>query len=78
MDSIEQEVGYLKAKVEEIQSDSIRMEQKLDNLSELVAKKFTTAETMFTVVKFLGLAAVALITFKFGDIKELWGYLFGK
>lgn len=76
MNELHEEVGYLKAKVEEIKSDAIRMEQKLDVLTESVNKKFTTAETIFNILKFTGLAAVAILTFQFGDIKEWWHQLF--
>lgn len=76
MHSLDEKVGYLQAKVEEIKSDAIRVEQKLDNLSELVAKKFTTAETVFKIMKFGAVVVVAVVTFQFGDIKEWYNLLF--
>jgi hypothetical protein len=76
MTSMEEKVGYLQAKQEEMKSDLIRVEGKLDSLHELVSTKFVTAETTFKVVRFLGIIVVAIATLQFGDIAKWWTFLF--
>lgn len=72
MNSIDERVGYLIAKVEEQGSDLKAAVKKLDALEERVDQKFKTAEATFRVLKALGLIVVAVLTFKFGDLPGLW------
>ena len=76
MDTLEEKVGYLIAKIEEQGSDLKAAVVKLDALEQRVDEKFRTAEATFRVLKFLGLATVAVLTVKFGDLPGLWGKLF--
>jgi hypothetical protein len=76
VDSLEEKVGYLLAKQEEQKSDMVRVEQKVDSLTELVSLKFATAETVFKVIKFLGIVVVAVATLQFGDIAKWFNFLF--
>ena len=80
---MEQQVGYLIAKIEEQGNDikhlvnhAEKMDGRVDALEKRVESKFNTAETSFKIFKFLGLAAIALLTLKFGDITRLWHYFF--
>lgn len=59
---IKEEMASTRAIVRELQTD--------------VALKFKTAETVFKTLKILGLLVVAVLTFKFGDIKSLWSTFF--
>jgi len=76
METNEEKIGYLRAQSEENKNDLIRIERKVDALSDLVSGKFRTAETVFNILKFMGVAIVAVLTFKFGDIKEWFNFLF--
>ena len=76
MESIEEKLGYLIAKVEEISKDSKAMGAKLETLETRVDDKFKTAEATFRILKFIGYAAVAVLTFKFGDVPALFDKLF--
>jgi len=76
METMEEKVGYLLAKQEEQKSDLIRVEQKVDSLTEMVSTKFNTAETVFKVIRFMGIVVVALVTLQFGDITKWFHYLF--
>lgn len=81
----DQQIGYLLGKMEEF-GDTLkqhlkddtdvlgRIHEKLDKLEDKVSEKFTTVETVFKVLKFIGLALVAVLTFKFGDIAALWPF----
>lgn len=60
--SIKDEMAVTRALVRELQSE--------------IALKFRTAETVFKTLKVLGLIAVAILTFKLGDVKSLWSALF--
>lgn len=59
---LKEEFGVTRALVRELQSD--------------IALKFRTAETVFKTLKVLGLIAIAILTFKFGDIRSLWNTFF--
>ena len=59
---IREEMSVTRACVRELQSE--------------VALKFRTAETVFKTLKVLGLIAVAILTFKLGDVRALWSMLF--
>jgi hypothetical protein len=76
MKTVEENIGYLLAKQEEQKSDLVRVEQKVDSLTEMVSTKFATAETVFKVVKFLGIVVVAIVTLQFGDIAKWFNFLF--
>ena len=76
MDTLEEKVGYLLAKQEENKSDMVRVEQKVDELTTMVSSKFATAETVFKVLRFLGIVVVALATLQFGDIAKWWAFFF--
>ena len=76
MQTIDEKVGYLMAKAEEQKGDLVRVEQKVDSLTELVSTKFATAETVFKVLRFLGIVVVALATLQFGDIAKWWAFFF--
>jgi hypothetical protein len=76
MKTVEENIGYLLAKQEEQKSDLVRVEQKVDSLTEMVSTKFATAETVFKVVKFLGIIVVAVATLQFGDIAKWFNFLF--
>ena len=76
MDTLEEKVGYLIAKIEEQGADLKAAVVKLDALERRVDEKFRTAEATFRILKFMGLAAVAVLTAKFGDLPGLWGKLF--
>lgn len=76
MNSIEEKLGYLIAKVEEQGEDLRATVKKLDALEQRVDEKFRTAEATFRVLKFLGLAVVAVLTFKFGDVPNLFRQFF--
>jgi hypothetical protein len=76
MKTVEENIGYLLAKQEEQKSDLVRVEQKVDSLTELVSTKFATAETVFKVIKFLGIVVVAVATLQFGDIAKWFNYFF--
>ena len=74
--SMEEKVGYLLAKAEESKGDLVRVEQKVDSLTELVSSKFATAETVVKVVRFLGIVVIAIATLQFGDIAKWWAFFF--
>ena len=76
METLEEKVGYLIAKVEEHGADLKAAVVKLDALEARVDEKFKTAEATFRVLKVLGLVLVAVLTFKFGDLPGLWGKFF--
>jgi hypothetical protein len=68
----EEKLGYLIAKVEEQGSDLKGLMIQVNALEKRVEDKLRTAELVFRFVKFSGLAALAVLTFKFGDVKALW------
>ena len=76
MNTIDEKVGYLMAKAEEQKGDLVRVEQKVDELTTMVSSKFATAETVFKVLRFVGIVVVALATLQFGDIAKWFNYFF--
>lgn len=81
--SSDQQLGYLTGMVEgladHIQSISKEGKETREivlTLQKEVALKFKTAETVFKTLKFLGLIVIAVLTFKFGDIRALWQTFF--
>lgn len=73
---IEQQVGYLVAKIEEQGDDIKKLMGRVDAMDRLLAEKLNTVETVFKVIKFAGIVIVAVLTFKFGDIAKWWTFLF--
>lgn len=71
-----EKLGYLDAQVDLLQERFDKLEERFDRLESLIEGKLATAEAIFSVIKFIGLAAVAILTFKFGDISRLWTTLF--
>ncbi len=76
MNGIEEKLGYLIAKTEEMQKDQQELKGRFDALEQRVDGKFRTAETTFRILKAAGLIAVAVLTFKFGDVTTLWHKVF--
>ena len=72
-----QQIGYLIARIEDIASSQQSLATEFNLLKNRVDEKFKTAEVVFKILKFLGLALIAIVTFKFGDISRLWSYIFG-
>ena len=77
MDTIEEKIGYLVAKMEEHGHDLRKVITKVETLEKTVSEKLTTIDTLFKVVKFGGIVIVAVLTFQFGDISRWWHHLFG-
>lgn len=77
MNSTDEKLGYLIAKVEEQGKDLKTVTERFDALEREVREKFKTVETTFRVLKFLGYAVAAVLTFKFGDLPALWKNFFG-
>jgi hypothetical protein len=72
MDGLDQKVGYILAKLEEMSEDGKELKGRFDALEQRVETKFKTAEATFRVLKGVGLVAVAVLTLKFGDITTTW------
>jgi hypothetical protein len=70
MDGLEQQIGYLVAKMEE-QGAAVRtMALKLDALEKRVDDKFKTAEGAFKVLKWTGALLLAVLTLPWASIKS--------
>ena len=76
MKTMDEKIGYLIAKAEEQRNDIEALSLKLDRFEGVVAQKLKTIETLIAVGKFIGLAIVAVLTFKFGDVSRLWDHFF--
>lgn len=74
---MEEKLGYLIAKVEEIGANQKTLAGKVDALEARVNEKFTAVETTLKIVKYTGLVLMALATLKFGDLPGIWTKLFG-
>jgi hypothetical protein len=72
MDGLDQKVGYILAKLEEMQVDGKELKGRFDALEQRVETKFKTAEATFRVLKGIGLVAIAVLTLKFGDVTTTW------
>ena len=79
-----QQIGELVGTLNEVKANFLEMRQEMEDTRTLVLKlqsdvalKFKTAETVFKTLKFIGLAVIAVLTFKFGDIRVLWSTFFG-
>ena len=77
MESIDEKIGYLMAKMEEQGNDLRTLTVKVDALKNQVEEKFKTVEATFRVLRWLGLITVAVLTLKFGDVPRIWISLFG-
>lgn len=73
----DEKLGYLIAKVEELSEDMKGLKTAHYSLEKRVEDKFRTAEVTFRIFKFIGLAAAAVLTFKFGDLPALYFKIFG-
>lgn len=84
----DEQMGYLTGKLEEfgevlkkhLADDAEvlgKIHDKLDKLEDKVSEKFTTVETTFKVIRFIALAIGAVLTFKFGDVAQIYHSLFG-
>jgi hypothetical protein len=69
---LEQQIGYLIAKVEEQGRDLTAAVVKLDALEKRVDEKFQTAEATFRVLKWLGSAAIAAVAVPWDKVIKLW------
>ena len=74
---MDQQIGYLLGKLEEVSSDIKIVVHRIDALEKNVAEKFKTAEVVYKTFKFLGLALLAVLSLKIGDIKVLWQHFWG-
>ena len=74
---MDQQIGYLLGKLEEVSSDIKMVVDRIDTLEKNVADKFKTAEVVYKTFKFLGLALLAVLTLKIGDIGRLWQHFWG-
>jgi len=72
----EEKLGYLTHAVERLEQRQDDVVKRLDSLERMMESKFRTAEVVFNVFKFLGLAALAILTLKFGDLPRLWSHFF--
>ena len=79
----EQQIGYLISQLNEQKEmltriDTLvldRIDSRLDALEKLVESKFRTAEIVFKTLKVIFLLAVAVLTWKWGDLPSLWASL---
>jgi len=76
MDTQEEKIGYLLARVEDMNSTLTLLVHRHDELEKTVEGKFKTAETVFKTLKFMGLVSMAILTLRFGDIVKLYHYIF--
>lgn len=76
MDTIDEKVGYLIAKMEEFSIDSKATASKLEALEKRVDEKFQTAETTLRVLGWLGGGLVAALSMPWKEfillVKRLW------
>lgn len=72
MDTMEEKIGYLIAKMEEQGEDIKKVTERFDVLEKEVQGKFKTAETAFRVFKFIGVATAAVLTLPLSQIKSFF------
>jgi hypothetical protein len=72
----DEKLGYLTHAVERLEQRQDAVITRLDSLEKMVESKFRTAEVVFKTLKFLGYAALAILTLKFGDLPRLWAHFF--
>lgn len=69
MDTLDQQMGYVLARLEELREDSKEMQRKLTALEARVDEKFKTAEATFRVVKWMSGITVAVLTIPWHNVK---------
>ncbi len=74
--STDQQLGYLTGKVEEIGRLLVQVDARAEALEKRVDEKFVTVETTFKILKWTAAFIGALLTFKFGDVAQLWEAFF--
>lgn len=67
---MEEKLGYLIAKVEELATDTKSTAQKLEALEKRVDEKFKTAEATLRVLGWIGSALVAVVAFPWERAKQ--------
>lgn len=67
---MEEKLGYLIAKVEELAADTKSTAQKLEALEKRVDEKFKTAEATFRVLRWIGYIAVTALTVPWEELKQ--------
>ena len=70
METLEQQLGYLVAKMEEQGADLKKVSEKLDALEARVDDKFKTAEVAFRATKWLGATILAVLALPWASIKS--------
>lgn len=70
--SIEEDIGWLKAKIELLLENQEKNGNRLQNVEEQIS----LYKTIIKVVKFIGGAIILLLTLKVGDVANLWRHLF--
>lgn len=68
----DEDIGWLKAKVETI----LEYTEKQDVRLAKIENDISLYKTVIKAVKFIGLAAGLVLTFKFGDISNLYQRIF--
>lgn len=76
-DAIQELKEELRNHLQTEENDLKELNQKFDELNDLVLRKFHTAEMLAKIGKFIFLAVIAILSFKFGDISRLWAHIFG-
>ena len=73
----DQQMGVILERLTDTAEAVHRLEQRFNHLEARVDDKFKTAEAVMKMLKFLGLSALAVLSFKFGDVSRLWTHFFG-
>lgn len=73
-----QQLGYLIAVVEEAVNDLKRIDERLTTLEDKVEEKFRTAETILKLLRYVGYALVAVLTFPWHQLKLVYEYTLSK
>ena len=67
-----EDIGWLKANVEQILQNQQNFDKRLDTMEEQIS----IYRTVIKFVKFSGAAILLVLTFKFGDVSSLWERIF--
>ena len=70
-----EDFGKLTANVETImknQEVSLRKSEERDARLQKIEDQLNLYKTVIRTVRFIGLALIAIVTFKLGDVKSLW------
>ena len=67
-----EDIGWLKANVEQILENQNKFDKRLDDLEDQIS----IYRTAIKFVKFAGAAILLVLTFKFGDVSSLWQRIF--